>query len=275
MKKILVPVDFSEYSKVALQTADFLSTDGEAEITLIHVVNGYSEFNSLPSGEKKKYPDLEARITDSEDKLKKMVSDSELEGKKARTKSLVGVPHEAIINYARISDTDLVVMGAHGAGDSKNYIGSTAQQVVRKASCPVLSVKKDYSPKSVTKVTFACTMEQPVGDVIDKLINTTNSANAEISLLFVNTPSKFVDTKTIEERISDAGKLYRRINAKHVVYNDHSLENGILNYARESKADLLAMKTRNREGKPGYAIGVTEAILYRSEIPVWSLVESN
>jgi hypothetical protein len=55
----------------------------------------------------------------------------------------------------------LIVIGAHGVGESNNaFIGSTAQKVLRTTSCPVLSVKKDFKPSFIKKILFTSDFER-------------------------------------------------------------------------------------------------------------------
>jgi len=143
IKRILCPVDFSENSDHAMRYAAALAGTFEAELTLLHVVAPMVA--ALP-GETALPDMLQANIDELTDacreRLEKTVGTLAASGLTVQHKVINGVPFIEIIRYARETETDLIVMGTHGrTGIGHLIIGSVAERVVRKAPCPVLTVK--------------------------------------------------------------------------------------------------------------------------------------
>ena len=143
VRRILVPVDFSESSRTVLDYAMDIARDRGAEVVLVHVV-GLPVAPFDPSYGVAADPRL----------LKDMGSDAErglaeLAGKAAggtgvrpATKILNGSPSREIVREAREGSYDLVVIGTHGrTGFRHVFLGSVAENVVRMAPCPVVVVR--------------------------------------------------------------------------------------------------------------------------------------
>lgn len=141
VKRILVPIDFSECSKKALQYALPMAKEHEAALTLLYVVPpAYrgGEYGGID------YAQLEASMKESGDKeLAKLVVD-EVRGKvSADTLVRVGSPTREIIETARSLPADLVVISTHGRTRLKHVLlGSVAEHVVQHAPCPVFVVRE-------------------------------------------------------------------------------------------------------------------------------------
>ncbi len=141
IKTILCPIDFSEISAKALDYAVFLASYHHAELLILHVVEQLHEFEHYQilvltpqelaeKMEKQAYEELN-RLTEQ---IKKTV--------KVETVVRQGKPFVEIIKEAKEKDMDLIVMASHGrTGVSHMLMGSVAEKVVRKASCPVLIVR--------------------------------------------------------------------------------------------------------------------------------------
>ena len=147
LNKILVPVDFSESSRMALDWAMLLADKLRAKVILLHAM----EISAAIAESAEPYFHLDDDVV----KRVKMGAARRLQAfaqKYDEKKILVapciteGKPFLEIIKFAKSYNVDLIVMGTHGhMGDSHILIGSAAEKVVRKAPCPVLTVKHpDY-----------------------------------------------------------------------------------------------------------------------------------
>lgn len=145
IKEILAPTDFSEPSEVAMRYAKALAENFGARLHLVHVLDENALVYPWTS------PDgtpiaLGAARTELEqvtaDRLGKLLSTEEREKFSAKVEILVGSPFLEIINYAKTQDIDLIILGTHGRGPIAHILmGSVAERVVRKAPCPVLTVR--------------------------------------------------------------------------------------------------------------------------------------
>ena len=143
VKRVLCPLDFSDNSDHAMRYAAALAQMFGAELTLLHVVAPVMA--ALP-GETTLPDTLQADVDElaaaCEERLQQTVGALAADGLTVQSKVLNGVPFVEIIRFARDAETDLIVMGTHGrTGLGHLLIGSVAERVVRKAPCPVLTVK--------------------------------------------------------------------------------------------------------------------------------------
>ena len=140
IEKILVPIDFSEYSKIAIHQGKVIAEEFKAAIEFMHVVeqDAHPEFYYISSDPiLKANPELKKHISEN---LKKYSAVSEEE---AAFVVLEGKVHGQIVEYAEDNDIDLIVMPTRGMSDLEHIVlGSTTERVVRVATCPVLTVRK-------------------------------------------------------------------------------------------------------------------------------------
>ena len=143
VKRILCPVDFSESSDHACRYAVAFASSFNSELTLLHVVA--PPIAALPGDHlvpDMMQADIEAIAEASRNRLAQQVGDFEQEGLDVQSKVVSGIPFLEVIRFSKEWDADLIIMGTHGrAGLQHLLIGSVAERVVRKAPCPVLTVK--------------------------------------------------------------------------------------------------------------------------------------
>jgi nucleotide-binding universal stress UspA family protein len=140
-KKIVYPIDFSEFTDEILKYAVNITKKFNAELHLIHIIPNLNYFTPYESFltpenlvaiekniEKEVEKDFEKVTKDIDMPLKKIVK--------------TGATFVEIIDYIKEEDIDLVVMGTHGrSGIEHILIGSVAEKVVRKSPCPVLTIR--------------------------------------------------------------------------------------------------------------------------------------
>jgi nucleotide-binding universal stress UspA family protein len=272
MKSILIPVDFSEYGKAASLMGAQLAKKTGAEVFLLHVAAAPADWNRLPVEQQQRHPVIESLIVEDKIKLEKLTKDKMFNHVKVTGAVRPGVVHEVIQDFAKAYKVDIIIMGAHGLGDSKEYfIGSHAQKVLRNSICPVLSVKKDNKPNLLKKVIFAADFGEDLRKPIAQLVPFITAMGAKLELLFVNTPGGFRDSLTVEKAMRRWVDAFPELNLKIHTFNDFEIEKGILRFSEVNDVSAIAKVTHNRNGKAGYMLGITEALLYQSKIPVVSI----
>jgi len=138
VQTILHPTDFSQQSQYAFQLACALARDHNARLLLLHVVTR----PVLVYGEGFIPEDPEERFQEARVRLGKLDPGS---GLFAERRVAEGNPVEEILHVAEEPHSGLIVMGTHGrTGLARLLMGSVAEQVVRKAVCPVLTVKSPF-----------------------------------------------------------------------------------------------------------------------------------
>ena len=140
IKRILVPTDFSEPGRTALKYAVEFADQFGAAVDLLHVVD------SVPAGALLSYRPLEelksSMRTQAEDDMEKLHSEWSEHSFPVTKVIADGHPFVEIVRHAKKNDTDLIIMGTHGRGAIAHMmLGSVAEKVIRKAPCPVLTVR--------------------------------------------------------------------------------------------------------------------------------------
>ena len=140
VKNILVPVDYSDNGNAAMAYAGALAKEYDAELHLAHV---YEQPFAYVDGGFASAPLPAVPPADLEAEEQKLEEVDAPEGTRFRRKFIVGTPADELVEYAKENDIDLVVMGTHGrTGLSRLLMGSVAEAVVRRAPCPVLTIKQ-------------------------------------------------------------------------------------------------------------------------------------
>jgi len=143
IKKVLVPIDFSDYSKSALKYAvDFAKSFG-AEIVLVYVVEPIVYPPDFSMGQMA-IPAISIEWDNrAKEELTKLAESEMTKGIKVKTVLRTGKPFVEIIETAVEEDIDLIIIATHGhTGVEHILFGSTAEKVVRKAPCPVLTLRE-------------------------------------------------------------------------------------------------------------------------------------
>jgi nucleotide-binding universal stress UspA family protein len=140
IRKILVPIDGSDYSNRAAEYAIGIAKAQGAEVVLVYVVDELV-VDQFPGGNER--GNVEAELKgDGQRAVKYVECLLEKAGVKSSSMLLKGRPFEQIVNTTKSFDIDLVVMGTYGRrGAERILIGSVAERVIEYAPCPVLVVK--------------------------------------------------------------------------------------------------------------------------------------
>jgi nucleotide-binding universal stress UspA family protein len=144
LERILFPFDFSEPSLHGLRYARSFAEAHGAELHVLHVLDEACQYwmalgpNSVPVG-----PPPEEMLAATRREMDAFVQEHLRDaGFPVKTEILLGRPFLEIIRYAREQQIDLIVLGTHGRSGLKHVLlGSVAERVVRKAPCPVLTIR--------------------------------------------------------------------------------------------------------------------------------------
>jgi nucleotide-binding universal stress UspA family protein len=142
-KRICCPIDFSDASHAAMEVAAHLARKNGASLVLLHAypIPGYT----FPDGSVVASPRMMQELADQAEKhLEEWRAEAEklVGGAQVRTEKAIGEPAAEILSFAKSSGQELLVLGTHGrTGLEHALMGSVAERVVRKAHCPVLTVR--------------------------------------------------------------------------------------------------------------------------------------
>jgi nucleotide-binding universal stress UspA family protein len=263
MNKILVPVDFSELSKYALNLANQIALGAKAELHVLNIV----------PVEKSALFDKEGNLSDSNDfdvsyynkikesNIKKM--EEFVEGiTYASTMVKIGDIEETILKTESSMNFDLIVMGTHGSvGMDELISGSISDKIIRLANASVITMKCQRDAKEFKKVILASDFARAEKDNIDQLRTIIKVLNAELHLLKVNTTWNKENFEEVEKRM----KAYCEVNdlspsGCHIIEAD-SVEAGITRFMGEQEIEFVAIGSKGRMGISAFFNGCVSADL--------------
>jgi len=146
LKKILYPTDFSEYADHARMYVTEMAKVFDAKVVLMHTIQAPSHYEVAYNYELALNPEEigEKRQKAADKKLNEIAQLIREEGVEVETLISLGSAFVDIVSTARKQEVDLIILSTHGWGFVKHVLmGSTAERVVRKAPCPVLTVRKE------------------------------------------------------------------------------------------------------------------------------------
>ncbi len=262
IKTIVVPYDFSECATDALQVASKIARLSGAVIDVVHLYEQLTDFHT---------ENMKVR-EEIENKLEKVPELPFLQGLELRKFMLRQMSLTEMFKNERLAEADLIVMGSHGARGLKGLVGSNTQRVVRQATMPVLVIKHHVEDFELRDVVFASNFSAQDVEKFDAFQPLLDLFDVKIHLVKVNTPKTF-------ERSDDSHKAIAAFLERHelkkftaTIYNDLTIEEGILNFSRSIDADLIAMATHGRTGFFHVVNGsLTEDIVNRTNFPVLSV----
>lgn len=262
IRSIVVPYDFSDCATDALQVAAQIARATGACIEVVHVYEQMTDFH--PENQRLR-EDIEARL----DRVPQLPFLQGLELKKFMLRQLA-LPE--MFRNERIAGADLIVMGSHGATGLRGIVGSNTQRIVRSAPMPVLVVKQRMEDLRIDDVVFASNFSPADVDKFDAFRPLLDIWNPRIHLLKVNTPKAFERSEDSTRAMDAFLQRYELKKFTATVYNDLSIEEGILNFSRGIDADLIAMATHGRTGFFHVVNGsLTEDIVNHTNFPVLSV----
>lgn len=276
MKKILVPVDFSEASVNALRVAAQLAVRSDAGMYLLHVnemapyVIPVSEYAYTSSA-----VDVEEYDKEAENRIKNLKADLLNEARFSKLDIETGVREGLMIPVLRSiieeEGIDLIIMSTLGASGWKEvFIGSNTERVIRHAACPVLVIPDGVSEIKVKKVLVPSTLRPDQKSVFKIAKEWQDLLGFDVQTLYINDPLNAPTLGSIE---AEKNRIIEEVGLKHVYLHIYGQtlneEAAILAYAKEAEADLIIMGTHQRHGLSHMMFGsITEDTANHAHVPV-------
>lgn len=276
MKKILVPYDFSKVSEHALNFACQIAGKANSDIIILNVIEHPTadSFKTLgmqnvdPMEQlyiKKMYETVQAKLND-------VAVAANYSNDHIYTKIQLGNPFNTIIDQVTEEKVSLMVVGTEGAeGLNEYFVGSNAEKIVRKATCPVITVQNKCEIEPIEKIVFASDFQHTDDHFIGQLLDLQRKFEAQLNIVKINTPASFTSTRHDTKQMEDFVKKYKIENFTIDIYNYKNEEDGIILYAEDIKADMIALGTHQRKGVGHFLAGsIAEDVVNHSQFPVWT-----
>lgn len=269
MKKILVPTDFSDNAENALKVAAQIARARKSELILLHMLELPSQGGDAIVTSHN-IPELMLFKKVAIEKLDDLMDAEYLDGLEVSEIIQFEMAFDGIMNISKKNDVDLIVMGSHGASGFKEmFIGSNAEKVVRSSEVPVLIIKKEVQEFKVNSFVFASDFSEEIKKPFQKALEIADLFGAHIHLVRINTLSNFTSTDSSNKIFEEFLKGSNAKNYTTHVYNDASVEKGVLHFAKSINADLIGICTHGRNGLSNFFNGsVSEDLVNHAMRPI-------
>jgi len=269
MKKILVPTDFSQNAGNALEFAIALAQKEHAEIQLVHACQVLMTTPGIPAS------DVMQAIQGSVKKAEKQLLEwSANIRKKNKVNCTVCCKDELVVDFIceriRKWKPDLVVMGSKGATGTKAIIlGSNAERVIQRATCPVLMVPEKASFGGLKKITYATDFHEPDMAGFDKLLDLAEDFNSKIDIVHIAVTEIFQNKLKLNKFMEGMSRklIYRNFSCG--LLHGKDMCKTLEEHLAENKSDLLVM-SMHKGGmlKRLFGNSLTKRMTFHTHVPL-------
>lgn len=270
MKKLLVPIDFSNNADKATAAAKLIAKKLDASLLFLHAYQPNIPDMVDPSGINV-LPTMSYELEQTfKGRLEEYVTTARAEGFEADSIWSIGGIQDVIFDAIEERNPDLVVMGRTGTGGFiDKLIGSSTTAIALEAKCPVLIIPPQSEPTSFSDIVYASQLEFEENDVLRKVIPFVKQLDARLKILKVDAEHQpniqpdhqFVDQIKAEFGLSNSDFVFR--DASSVVA-------GIEDSSDSLGADLIIVSSRKRGFLEQFIINpsVTKKLVLDTHIPV-------
>lgn len=272
---IIVPVDFSAQSKIALNQSYNLARLTNSAITLIHVIDEdmFSSMINLFS-DKEQQEDL--LMTGIRVKLAELALEvKEKSGLEVETRIERGKIYEQVVEVAEKLNASFIIMGTNGAATlRKKFIGSNAVRVINAAHCPVITIKGKEHRTGCQTIVLPLDLTKETKEKVSNCIEIAKFFNSEVKVISViDTSDEFLVNKMtrqldqVTDYISNSD-----IRCTGEIIHHRNVSDTIIDYCTKVKADLLIIMTQQELEWNDFFIGTkSQYIINHCDIPVCSI----
>ncbi len=278
LRKILVPIDFSETGMLALEHASFMARLAKADLLLLHVlpvqeyhfeipepvmrIENHDEVNQI----------VEQKLAETIDRVRANY------GCVAKSLSSRGKVSHEIMEIANEEKVDLIVMGTHGAsGFEEFFLGSNAHKVVTVAPCPVITVQTHAKKLGFSNIVLPIDRTMHSREKVEIAVTMANLFAAKIHIvgLLEELDSHEEDKLNIVlDQVQKAVEKHELPFSRQIV-KGNNLAHEALKYADAVNADLIVIMTEQESAMNGIFLGNrAKQIVNHSKIPVLSIKPS-
>jgi len=272
---ILIPVDFSEESLVAIDYAKLIAPMFRAKIHMLHVLEGKNPILKFVSDKDK--PVIEKKIAEKlENIVDTLTFDAPVEVSYSIEK---GNLIDSILKKRKDIDAKLIVVGTTGSKDiRKKIIGSNALRIIREAECPVISIKSKNAFKEIDNIILPLDTSKVTKQKVEHGILFAKYFNATIHLVSVENGDNFIESDTAIQQLEETSEYVENqgvsCSIKLLVASSSSskMAKTIIEYAKEMKADIIMIMTRQEMKSNQFHVGsFAKEIIHKANIPVFSV----
>lgn len=248
MKRILVPIDFSEYAIEALKVAAQIAKKNNYEIILLHLLELPIESTDM-FGNSNTIPEVVFFKNKAVERLEELMDSDFLQDIEVFKAIELNKVDTGIIAVSIKTNADLIVMGSHGtSGFKEELVGSNTEKIVRNSEIPVLVIKKKIKEFNPSHFVFASDFSEETKTPFQKMLEFAKIFKSKLYLVTICTPDSFTTTLETEKIMKNFLANFNIENYTTHIFNDTTIEEGIINFATSVNADLIGTCTHGRTG---------------------------
>ena len=260
--KVVIPVDFSNYSLKACEFGFNFAKNIDAEVVLLHVYFTPIYATSLPYGDVFNYQlsdeenvrsilqKVHADLNVLSDKVKVKVASGEFPDVKYVCVLREGIPEEEILRYAKEYRPVIIIMGTRGKNQKDiDLIGSVTAEVIERSRVPVLAIPENTPFKQfseVKRVAFITNLEQRDLIAFDSLINSLKPFHFSISLIHLTDVSNTWNEIKLGGIKEYFQKQYPQLEIYYDVVKNDDFLNSLDNYIKTNHIGIIALTSYKR-----------------------------
>lgn len=281
--KVVIPVDFSNYSLKACEFGFNFAKNIDAEVVLLHVYFIYA--TSLPYGDVFNYQlsdeenvrsilqKVHADLNVLSDKVKVKVASGEFPDVKYVCVLREGIPEEEILRYAKEYRPVIIIMGTRGKNQKDiDLIGSVTAEVIERSRVPVLAIPENTPFKQfseVKRVAFITNFDQRDLIAFDSLINSLKPFHFSISLIHLTDVSNTWNEIKLGGIKEYFQKQYPQLEIYYDVVKNDDLLNSLDNYIKTNHIGIIALTSYKRNiFSRLFNPGIARKMIFHSDTPL-------
>lgn len=288
-KRILVPVDFSDYSLKACRIAFNMAKDIDAKVKILHVYfNPYyptalpmAEAFAYQGKEEKEFQTIIEKVKENIQKLcntiDNKISSGEFPSVNYSYVLREGLPEEEIVTFAKEYKPSLIIMGTRGK-DQKDadLIGSVTAEVIEMSKTPLMAIPQNtsfYDLKNVKKIAFLTNFSQRDLISFDLLTKLLKSYKLHVSLTYIaQKKSDKWDEIKLEGIRSYFSKQYPNVQLDYDIIESEDMLKSLDEYIKNNGIDILALTTSKRNVFARmFSPSISRKMLFHSDTPLFVL----
>lgn len=273
MKKILVPCDFSYSAKQAYAFALEMASKTNAELYVLKVIDfPFSYESAYASGHYYHEAELLKQLQNEANKDFESLRKATKPYERIHFSALQGPVVQTVLTYVENQEIDLVVMGTQGVSGMKEIlVGSNTEKIVRFCKVPVIAIRNPIGMHSIKNIVVPTDLETVSEVYIEKLKQMQSMFDAKLHLLLVSTKYRLFHSNEWMAKLDEYARANGLTNYTLNLERNDDREGGIIAFAKEIGADMIAMATHGRKGLAHLFLGsLTEDVVNHVQCPVWT-----
>lgn len=259
MKKILVPVDFSDYTEKVCYYAIYFAQHIKAEVLLFHaymypiasadMTDDVVDSSTLVTPEIME--SIESAAKNGMRRLKDTIMKKNGEEKidvTIKTKVVNGMPEFEILDACDSYEPNVIIMGSSGQGHkSEKIIGSVALKILEKANVPVLTVAEDAEYKKISNILYTTNFDEADIPALESLIDILDTFDIKIHCLHFEHDKKMLDNMLLDYMKDHFKKEFQSGVISFDIVEGKDIIDVVDEYVKDEDIDLIAMLHHKRK----------------------------